>query len=282
MINDNFINLNTREVGSENVGKFTKEKFNEYMLSGNYETYLVSYRGNLAESLSKLDYADAYITERFFAVVYLKNGMLGQFLKDVPEITLIEPNYPHTLSELSKNDKEVYTTISKGDLTFDGEGVIVGIIGTGIDYMNPRFITETGESRIITYWDQTLQSGPTPTVVVFGTEYTKDDITSIIKAQSVNNLSDKPMPSKDENGFGTALAGIIGGRNLGTNDIFSSIAPKCEFAIVNLERATESYLEFIGVDEDFKNVYLTSRLVAALRYLSFVQCSFYLQRLLPF
>jgi len=51
----------------------------------------------------------------------------------------------------------------------------------------------------------------------------------------------------------------------------SSIAPKCEFAIVNLEPATEAYIESIGVDKDFKDVYVTSRLIGALRYLSYVQ-----------
>lgn len=271
MTDKNKLNTDKREVGAEILETLTNEKFMKYVLSGNYETYLITYRGDLAESLAKIDYADVFITERYFAIAYVKNGMLSQFLKDVPEIILIEPNYPYTLSELSIKDSGISYVINKGNLPLDGEGVIVGIIGTGIDYLNSRFINEAGESRIVAMWDQTILTGPFPIVLGFGTEYTKEDLTSIIRAKEANKLPNEPLPSSNEEGFDTAIAGIIGGRKLEGDDLFSSIAPKCEFAIVNLAPATESYLDYIGVEKDFKNVYPTSRIAVALRYLSYVQ-----------
>jgi subtilisin family serine protease len=271
MVGEDKLNTAKRELGAEKIGTLTKEKLNEYIFSGNYETYIVTYIGNIAERVAKLDYADIYIPDRFFAIAYIKNGMLDQFVKDVPEIAFIEPSYPYTLSELSIGNIENYTVINKGNLTLDGEGVIVGIIGTGIDYLNPRFITEAGESRIVAFYDQTIQTGPIPEFELYGTEYNKQYFNSIIKANEINNLPNEPLPSRDKQGFSTAIAGLIGGRNLGSDGIFSSIAPKCEFAIVNLTPATKEYLNFIGVEEDFKDVYTTTRLLSALRYLSNVE-----------
>jgi len=266
MIIDYNLNTDKRELGIDNLNTLTKEKLSEYIFSKNYEPYLVIYIGNLAESVAKLDYAAVYITDRFFAIAFVKDGMLDQFVNDVPEIAFIEPNYPYTLSELSIGNIENYSVINKEGITLDGEGIIVGIIGTGIDYLNPRFITETGESRIVAFYDQTIQTGPSPEFEIIGTEYNKEYFNSLIKANESNNLPNEPLPSRDSKGFSTAIAGLIGGRTLASDGIFSSIAPKCEFAIVNLEPATEDYLKFIGV-EDYKEVYPSTRLLSALRYL---------------
>ena len=44
-------------------------------------------------------------------------------------------------------------------LNLRGQGVILAFIDTGIEYTNPAFQNEYGESRILAIWDQTDQSG---------------------------------------------------------------------------------------------------------------------------
>ena len=69
-------------------------------------------------------------------------------------------------------------------LPLDGEGVIVGIVDTGIDYLNEEFINSEGTSRILAIWDQTINTGKRPDGQPIGSEYTSDDINNAIKAKN--------------------------------------------------------------------------------------------------
>ena len=53
-----------------------------------------------------------------------------------------------------------------------GNGVLVGMIDTGIDYEHPAFRYEDGSSKIYSLWDQTIEGDPEDTFLVYGTEYT--------------------------------------------------------------------------------------------------------------
>ena len=41
-----------------------------------------------------------------------------------------------------------------------GEGVIIAIIDSGIDYSHPDFRNEDGSTRILAIWDQTIPGNP--------------------------------------------------------------------------------------------------------------------------
>ena len=59
-----------------------------------------------------------------------------------------------------------------------GEGILVGIVDSGVDYFHPDFRNEDGSSRILRLWDQSVNGNP-PESYVTGTEYTKEDINVI-------------------------------------------------------------------------------------------------------
>ena len=44
-----------------------------------------------------------------------------------------------------------------------GNGVLVGMIDTGIDYEHPAFRYEDGSSKIYSLWDQTIEGNPEDT-----------------------------------------------------------------------------------------------------------------------
>ncbi|MEG0775750.1 S8 family peptidase [Clostridium sp.] len=263
----NYLKKINREIDEENIITPLNKQLEVYYLSGNYDSYLVEYEGDLAAKLAVLDYADAYITEKSFAIIFVKKGMLNQLLEAIPKIMNIEPYYVYTLSELYSFNSENKNSINKGSLTLDGEGVIVGIIGTELDYLNPRFLTEDGKSRIITFWDQSDNTGPRPSSMPYGTEYSKENINAII-ASNTGELPNESVSPRYEKSFGTALAGIIGGRKLTNKDPFSSIAPKCEFALVNLKQANKDFLKSIGIEKSFENIYQGAEIYTALKYLS--------------
>ncbi|EQB86814.1 subtilisin family serine protease [Clostridium punense] len=248
------------------------ETFKEYYQSGNYETYLIEYYGDIISALDSIDYADVYITEKFFAILFVQRGMLNTLIENVGEITGIQRNFIYTLSELTINNDLTQTgSVYEGSIPLDGEGVIVGIIGTGIDYLNPRFMTETGQSRIVAIWDQTINTGTSPEIFPYGSEYRRENINEAINTALIGRSPYDIVPHRDEVGHGTAIAGLIGGRSQDVIPKFKSVAPKCEFAIVKLEEAKSYALESAGIAQSVKNVYQSTNISSAIRYLSDLQ-----------
>lgn len=269
-----YIEEASRELGIKDINKLTKEALKEYYTSENYETYFIEYIGNITDALEKLDYADIFLTGKFFAILFVKKGMLNSVVENVPQIINVEKNFPYTLSELTvSSDVYNYSRINKGTMTLLGEGVIVGIIGTGIDYLNPRFITAAGESRIIAIWDQTIDKGKVPEFFPYGTEYKKSNINEAIMAKSIGKYPYEFVEHKDKSGIGTAIAGIIGGGKISPSDPLISVAPRCEFAIVKLQEARADTLELAGIVKGTKNVYQATNISSAIGYLSELQAT---------
>jgi len=98
----------------------------------------------------------------------------------------------------------------QGRLT--GNGVIVAVIDSGIDYAHPDFRNADGTTRIIGLWDMTLQpeeENPPPGEYRIGRYYTKDMIDRALELGGVERQ--QIVPSRDISGHGTAVAGIACG-----------------------------------------------------------------------
>lgn len=69
-------------------------------------------------------------------------------------------------------------------LELSGEGVLVGIIDTGINYLDPIFRNLDGSTRIRRIWDQEEQSGTAPREIGYGSEYTREQINLAIQSEN--------------------------------------------------------------------------------------------------
>lgn len=158
-----------------------------------------------------------------------KNLDIGDF-----KIIYIIPTQLYTLQEISAIDAAQVSTVGINTaLNLTGEGVIVGIIDTGIDYLSDEFRDESGKSRIISIWDQTIESNESESKgVPFGSIYTNEEINRAIEAYESGGNPYDIVPSKDLNGHGTGMAGIVGAG--GKNKEIRGIAPKCNFVIIKL------------------------------------------------
>ncbi|MEG0772448.1 S8 family peptidase [Clostridium sp.] len=253
-----------REINEKNV-------FQDYYLNEDYENYIVDFIGNIFEAFEKIDYGVVYFSDNFSAIVSVERGMLERLLQDVPEIINIQKSYLFNLSNLQiSNEPYVPLVFDKEGLNLEGQEVIVGIIGTGMDYLNERFMTQDGRSRILTIWDQTLDIGPIPNNT-FGTEYPREKINEAIRISKEGGDPYAVVSHRDDSGYGTAIAGIVGARNLGGNDDLISLVPRCEFAIVKLKESKNNTLELNGVEERKGNIYETTDIGLALKYLSNIQ-----------
>ncbi len=129
-------------------------------------------------------------------------------------------------------------------LSLKGNGVLVGFIDTGIDYTNKLFQYSDGTSRIVRIWDQSIMEGATPDGILYGTEYTKEMIDRALAAENPYDV----VPSRDENGHGTFLAGVAcGGEDVAAD--FIGAAPQAQIAVVKLKGAKEYLREFFFVPD---------------------------------
>lgn len=142
-----------------------------------------------------------------------------------------------------------------------GRGVLIGFVDTGIDYRHPAFLNQDGSTRIYSIWDQTISQGVPPQQFPFGSEFKKTDINFALR--QTDPLS--AVPTQDENGHGTMLAGIAaGGANLEKD--FSGIAINAELVVVKLKQANKSNREVFCVRDDI-DCYLESDLLLGVEYI---------------
>lgn len=121
-----------------------------------------------------------------------------------------------------------------------GQGVLIGILDTGIQYTNRVFKNVDGTTKIISIWDQTIEGGSSfPEGNPYGTVYTKDDINNALI--NINPLNS--VPSTDENGHGTMMAGLIAGSHIESED-FEGIVPNAELIVVKLRDAKPFLKDF--------------------------------------
>ncbi|MHB8129010.1 MAG: S8 family peptidase [Mobilitalea sp.] len=112
-----------------------------------------------------------------------------------------------------------------------GEGVLIAIIDSGIDYSHSDFRNEDGTTRILALWDQSIPGNP-PSGYTTGTLYTREQINEALLLPIPERLN--IVPSVDLNGHGTHVAGIAAGNGRASNGLYRGVAPASQLLIVKL------------------------------------------------
>lgn len=136
-------------------------------------------------------------------------------------------------------------TFNNPYINLNGEGILVAIIDSGINYLHPDFIKEDGTSKIVSMWNQDCNKSTPPQGMIFGSEYSREEINEAIRT----NNSDLCI---DTIGTGTMAAGIIASSG-NVEDRYRGIAPNVELVVVKL-RPYESVYKRGGIsyrDTDF-------------------------------
>lgn len=133
-----------------------------------------------------------------------------------------------------------------GNFTVTGEGVLLAVIDSGIDYSHPDFRNIDGSTRIKYLWDQTLL-GTSPVGFSSGVEFTSEQINDAL-SRNTKEEQLAIVPSQDMIGHGTAITGIAAGNGRGsTGHINKGMAPECELLIVKLGTVTNEHPRDIEV-----------------------------------
>ena len=171
-----------------------------------------------------------------YAIVRVRESDI-QKLSAVPQIIYIEK--PKRLFFQAENGRrvscinEVQNTrlLSSSDTLF-GNGILVAILDSGIDYTNEDFRNEDGSTRIYRLWDQTIAGNP-PEGYAFGSEYMQEVINEALGQQTLAERY-RIVPSRDSGGHGTAVAGIAAGNGRGSGTLARGVASQSELMIVKL------------------------------------------------
>lgn len=231
----------------------------------NTANYLIEYRGDFKEKIDKISYACGDIITDTIGVVSLQVKDLDRLLIDVPEIVFYAFRNMFVLQDVSPSSVGNINNIKINPyLDLTGRNVLIGIVDTGIDYLNEEFIREDDTSRIINIWDQTIENNTDDSVYI-GQNYSNEQINNAINAHRNNKDPYQIVPSKDEIGHGTKVAGIIGAR--GYNKEFQGIANESNFVIVKLFESSNFKQQLKENNVADTPVYNASEIVAGLEYL---------------
>ena len=152
----------------------------------------------------------------------------------------------YTLNSTLSLEKSNVTTIQRNpNFSLFGQGILIGFVDTGIDYRHKAFLNRDGTTRIFSIWDQTLESGTPPEGFTFGSEFKKDTINHALNTIVPSDI----IPTYDDNGHGTLLAGIAAGTP-DPNEGFSGVAPEAELVVVKLRQAKEYNRKIFCVRKD--------------------------------
>lgn len=230
----------------------------------NYISFVVAYDGNIKKEIDDINDASIFFIDDNFAILSIKLQNYMETIRSIKSIIYIELNGIYTLGESPVEDSKAPVFHRNPSLNLRGSGVVVAIVDTGIDYLNNEFMREDETTRILRIWDQTIDSGKTPDGFISGSEYTEEDINKAIQAQKQGQNPYDIVPSKDDYGHGTKMAGIVGAR--GINREIVGVAPDCEFIIIKLQEASKEYVDFYYAKGD-KAKYRNTDIIMALKYL---------------
>lgn len=153
------------------------------------------------------------------------------------------PNCYTLLDQQAMETSGITRVQNQPALSLRGQGVLVGLVDTGIDYQNSVFRNSDGTTRILRIWDQTIEGGP-PEGFIYGTEYTMEEINQALADDTTENQ----LPHRDTNGHGTFMAGIAAGNEvLGEN--FTGAAPDAQIVMVKLKPAKQYLRNFYYIPE---------------------------------
>jgi len=232
----------------------------EAILSEDYADFIIN-SGNALDEITKIDGTCSFnLRENRFNVYVPISNLPKNFFQMFGYSAI--PNVYGLLDIGSLEASGVLRVQNIPILQLRGSGVLIGIIDTGIDYRQEAFINSDKTSKVYSIWDQTIDSeNSQPKGFYFGTEYTQSQINTALASQDPLSV----VPSNDDNGHGTFLAGIAAG-NRNEKEKFSGVVPDAEIVMVKLKPAKKFLRNFWRIPDGVLT-YQKNDFILGIRYL---------------
>lgn len=205
---------------------------------------IVKYHGSL-DALKALNVKVEYLIAGY--AILTVPEQLVEAMAELEEIEYVEKPKRYFYQVTNPVADSCIVQVTGRDLALSGEGVLLAVLDSGIDYRLPEFRRRDGSTRIRFLWDQTLknQTGEEgentdlrmpPEGFQQGVEFSKEQINAALQAASPQQQF-QLLPTVDTGGHGTAVAGIAAGysADAGTGmESYRGVAVGAEFLIVKL------------------------------------------------
>lgn len=192
---------------------------------------IVKYSGSLSRIEEELPGVSITELSNEYAIITCPENLIDA-LTGYEEIEYMEQPKRMFFTVTEGKQASCVTAVQSGELSLFGEGVLVAVIDSGIDYAHPDFINEDRTTRIEALWDQTIEGNP-PEGYKNGTLYTREQINeALAQSNMIERL--RIVPSVDLSGHGTHVAGIAAGNGRASNGRNVGVAPRSELVIVKL------------------------------------------------
>ncbi len=200
---------------------------------------IVKYQGSL-EQLETMGIPVEYLIAGY-AILTVPESLLFQ-VSQLPQIEYVEKPKRFYYSQILPTEGSCYEELQSMGGAFGlnglrGNGVLIAVLDSGIDYQRRDFRRADGTTRILSLWDQTLVPGSDrrpPEGFSQGVEFGAEEINAALREESPQARFEV-VPSRDVSGHGTAVAGIAAGYADGGNgDLYSGMAPAADLLIVKL------------------------------------------------
>lgn len=162
-----------------------------------------------------------------YAILTVPESKMG-ILSEVEEIEYVEKPKRLYFQVFEGKQASCVLPVTIRPPYLSGEGVLLGIADSGIDYRHPDFRNGDGSTKIVAIWDQSLtpdaeKGWNAPEGFLTGVEFTADQINGVLADEESEAAQ---IPVRDISGHGTAVAGIAAGRE--------GVAPASGLLVVKL------------------------------------------------
>lgn len=145
---------------------------------------------------------------------------------------------------LEASNISVFHTTALGEIR--GQGVIIGFVDTGIQYTNNVFKNADNTTRILSIWDQSIEGDNPPPTYGYGTYYSQETINNALSATEPYTV----VPTRDENGHGTYIAGVAAGNDQTVVGGYIGGAPDADIIMVKLRPAPDYLREYYLIEPE--------------------------------
>ncbi|WP_395013722.1 S8 family peptidase [Robinsoniella peoriensis] len=191
---------------------------------------IVKYSGDI----SRLESEDIQVVELIneYAIITLPESKID-YLAAQPEVEFIEKPKRLFFSVNQGRAASCMNVLQTPAFNLNGEGIIVAVIDSGVDYTHPDFRNPNGSTRILNIWDQTLPGNP-PKGYKIGTEFDQAQINAALNPEAEGERSAQAVPSRDLSGHGTQVLGIAAGNGRASNGRYRGVAYASDIIVVKL------------------------------------------------